>query len=300
MAIQICDVHTDQRLKEQTQHGDLLFPVACYEDDMAVDNVPMHWHEELEYILVTAGTVTVQVGTEKRTLEKGAGVLINTGVLHAVQHVPGGASVLRSLVIHPEVIGGSPHSCYWQELVVPFCGREDLPFLLLGGSRPWHGAVAALMMRAWDAIVQEADGYAIEARYALSRAMHLICGNLAACPAAPLDETLMERMKLLLDYLAAHYDEDISNQTLMRLAACSESVLLRSFRKTVGTSPMRYLTDYRLERAAAQLLATDAKVSEIAARVGFHDISYFTKCFRRATGQTPRQFRAATRQSGGR
>ena len=88
MAIQICDVHTDQRLKEQTQHGDLLFPVACYEDDMAVDNVPMHWHEELEYILATAGTVTVQVGTEKRTLEKGAGVLINTGVLHAVQHVP--------------------------------------------------------------------------------------------------------------------------------------------------------------------------------------------------------------------
>ena len=156
------------------------------------------------------------------------------------------------------------------------------------------------MMRAWDAIVQEADGYAIEARYALSRAMHLICGNLAACPAAPLDETLMERMKLLLDYLAAHYDEDISNQTLMRLAACSESVLLRSFRKTVGTSPMRYLTDYRLERAAAQLLATDAKVSEIAARVGFHDISYFTKCFRRVTGQTPRQFRAATRQSEGR
>ena len=153
----------------------------------------------------------------------------------------------------------------------------------------------------WKAVVSlREDGYAIEARYALSRAMHLICGNLAACPAAPLDETLMERMKLLLDYLAAHYDEDISNQTLMRLAACSESVLLRSFRKTVGTSPMRYLTDYRLERAAAQLFATDAKVSEIAARVGFHDISYFTKCFRRATGQTPRQFRAATRQSGGR
>ena len=148
MAIQICDVHTDQRLKEQTQHGDLLFPVACYEDDMAVDNVPMHWHDEMEYILATAGTVFVQVGTERITLEKGAGVLINAGVLHAVQHVPGGASVLRSLVIHPEVIGGTPHSCYWQELIVPFCGREDLPFLLLGGSRPWHGAVADLMMRA--------------------------------------------------------------------------------------------------------------------------------------------------------
>lgn len=300
MAIQICDVHTDQRLKEQTQHGDLLFPVACYEDDMAAVDVPMHWHDELEYILATAGTVTVQVGTERITLEKGAGVLINTGVLHAVQHAPGGASVLRSLVIHPEVIGGTPHSCYWQELIVPFCGREDLPFLPMDGACGWHEMVASLMMRAWDVIVQEVDGYAIEARYALARAMHLICGNLAACPAAPLDKSLMERMKLLLDYLAAHYDEEISNQTLMRLAACSESVLLRSFRKTVGISPMRYLMNYRLERAAAQLLATDAKVSEIAARVGFHDISYFTKCFRRATGQTPRQFRAATRQSEGR
>ncbi len=40
MAISLCNVHTDQNKKEETQHGSLLFPVACYEDDMGAPMFP--------------------------------------------------------------------------------------------------------------------------------------------------------------------------------------------------------------------------------------------------------------------
>lgn len=297
MAISLCNVHTDQNKKEETQHGNLLFPVACYEDDMGGTNVPIHWHDEFEYILAVKGTIQLRVGTEDLSLPPGASILINAGVLHAVERAPQGPSVLRSLVVHPDLIADSPQSCYWQELILPFYGRHDLSFLLMDGSKTWHTAIAQLMMHAWDAITQESEAYAIEARYALSKALHILCQNLPSAPSpAPRDAQLLERMKLLLQYIEQHYAETISNQTLMNLSACSESVLLRSFKKTVGTSPMNYLKNYRIQRASSLLVSTDMTSSEIAIATGFHDISYFTKIFHRTTGMAPQHFRSANRK----
>ena len=291
-----CNLHTDKNQKEITQHGNVLFPAACYEDDMSCTSVPIHWHDEFEYILTFKGTIHLHVGTEPITLRQGAGILINAGVLHSVAYSLHKPSTLRSLVVHPGLIAGSPQSCYWQELILPFYGRQDLPFLLMDGSESWHTAIAQLMMHAWDAITQETKAYTIEARYALSKALHILCQNLPSSPTSiSRDANLLERMKLLLQYIEQHYAETISNQTLMRLAACSESVLLRSFKKTVGISPMNYLQRYRIQRASSLLLSTDMTSSEIAIATGFHDISYFTKIFHRTTGLAPQRFRAAHR-----
>lgn len=75
-----CTLHTDKNQKEITRHGSVLFPVACYEDDMACTGVPIHWHDEFEYILAFNGTIHLHVGTEPITLRQGAGILINAGV----------------------------------------------------------------------------------------------------------------------------------------------------------------------------------------------------------------------------
>lgn len=143
-----CTLHTDKNQKEITRHGSVLFPVACYEDDMACTGVPIHWHDEFEYILAFNGTIHLHVGTEPITLRQGAGILINAGLLHSVSHSLRKPSILRSLVVHPDLIAGSPQSCYWQELVLPFYGRENLPFLLMEGNEPWHATIAHLMMHA--------------------------------------------------------------------------------------------------------------------------------------------------------
>lgn len=47
MAISRCDVHADPSRMEIPQHGSLL--LVFYEDDMEPMDVPMHWHEKMEY-----------------------------------------------------------------------------------------------------------------------------------------------------------------------------------------------------------------------------------------------------------
>ena len=76
-------------------------------------------------------------------------------------------------------------------------------------------------------------------------------------------------------------------------AGMSYRTLQRVFRKTFGLTPSAYRIQMRLSRAAS-LLRQDGKglrISEIASQCGFDDSNYFSRCFRQATGQSPRAYR---------
>lgn len=70
---------------------------------------------------------------------------------------------------------------------------------------------------------------------------------------------------------------------LAESAHVSKSECLRCFRKSLNTTPYKYLTEYRLSKAAALLRETDKPISDIAVNVGFGQPSHFGKCFREKT-----------------
>ena len=70
----------------------------------------------------------------------------------------------------------------------------------------------------------------------------------------------------------------------------SRSQLHRKLKSQAGYSTTEFIRLIRLKRAA-QLLAGDVgTVSEIAYKVGFENVGYFSKCFREAFGKTPSQY----------
>jgi AraC family transcriptional regulator len=69
--------------------------------------------------------------------------------------------------------------------------------------------------------------------------------------------------------------------------------LARSFREAHGASVGEYLRRLRVEFAQREVLRTDAPLSEIALSAGFCDQSHFGRTFKRHTGVTPAQARAA-------
>ena len=71
----------------------------------------------------------------------------------------------------------------------------------------------------------------------------------------------------------------------------SPSQLGRIFVASFGTSPFEYLTKLRVEHMAMLLRTTDASISEIAAQVGWRDVSFASLQFRRALGVTPSRYR---------
>jgi AraC-like DNA-binding protein len=73
----------------------------------------------------------------------------------------------------------------------------------------------------------------------------------------------------------------------------SRSVFALKFKQRVGTSPMEYLTRWRMLLAGDRLTNTRDSVSEIALSLGYESESAFSTAFKRVMGGSPRQYSRA-------
>jgi len=101
-------------------------------------------------------------------------------------------------------------------------------------------------------------------------------------------------LPLLRDVCGGLY-EDLSLPALARRTGCSQSHFHRLFSSFTGESPKRYTLRIRLDRAAAELLATEASILDVALDAGFASHEVFTRAFSRQFGCTPRAYRARSR-----
>ena len=99
------------------------------------------------------------------------------------------------------------------------------------------------------------------------------------------------RIDKALDYINEHYCEELNLKKLAKLAALSESQLIRTFRQNYNTTPIGYQLELRLSEAQRLLSDTAMPIFEIAYRLGFCDSNYFSHFFRRKIGITPTQYR---------
>jgi AraC family transcriptional regulator len=101
------------------------------------------------------------------------------------------------------------------------------------------------------------------------------------------------QMRRVTDMLFAAPRESTSIAALARACELGERTFIRRFKATTGQGIGGYARDSRIARARQLLLEGRMGIKEIAFETGFADASGFSFAFRRASGQTPRQFRRA-------
>ena len=95
----------------------------------------------------------------------------------------------------------------------------------------------------------------------------------------------------LIEFIKANYAEQITAATMAKILNISESNLYAVFKKSTGISPVKYLNEYRLAVAAAQLMQTNDSIKSIAESVGVEDQFYFSKLFKAKYHTSPQQYR---------
>jgi AraC-like DNA-binding protein len=98
------------------------------------------------------------------------------------------------------------------------------------------------------------------------------------------------RLKLTLDYLQNHYQEEIRIDTLAEIAQFHPSYYSQLFKQAMDKSPVTFLTHLRVNRAKEMLLLTDKPVRDIAAEVGYKDEFYFSRRFKESSGYSPKAY----------
>lgn len=103
-------------------------------------------------------------------------------------------------------------------------------------------------------------------------------------------------METALRYIDENYMREISLEELAQVCRTNKYYLSHMFSRNQGVSVGRYILCRRIDEAKKLLEQDDMLVSDVAGAVGFDDANYFSRVFKKETGQTPREFRRSQQQ----
>lgn len=94
----------------------------------------------------------------------------------------------------------------------------------------------------------------------------------------------------IMEYICENYSQDISLDELSEKFRISKTYINNLLKSFYHRSFLDILQDYRLKEAKKMILENQYKISEIAEKVGYHDISYFIRVFKKKYGVTPNNY----------
>ena len=94
-----------------------------------------------------------------------------------------------------------------------------------------------------------------------------------------------------MKYVNQHYKKNITLSDVAAYVFISEDYLTRLFKTHLNTTFKQFLTDRRIHHTRNLLVNTNLSVLDIASQCGFNSSTYFTDCFKKSIGMTPRAFR---------
>lgn len=110
-------------------------------------------------------------------------------------------------------------------------------------------------------------------------------------PAQSKDIRHRSLLQLMMQFIHAHYHERITLADISSSVYISKNSALDIFRESIRLSPIAYLINYRLNRAAELLSSTDMTVAAVSDKVGFEDPAYFCRKFKQLYKLSPARYR---------
>lgn len=255
-------------------------------------NFLAHWHHDLEFIYVDAGSMQIGINSETRVLKAGEFAFCGSGDIHYYDNGSADSEVLL-IIFNPRLIG-SPAG--WPERrglssFIPYArGAEASAF-----EREALQELAEVMRR----IEEEGKKGAEQSDLIITGLLHMLCGlTLRYMPSgAPgpkrnaRSASHLATMQELLQDLERNCELPLTLQDGADRARMSVFHFSRFFKNVTGMNYNTYVNELRIARAERLIVGTDAKLIDIALECGFGNVRTFNRVFRQLRGCTPSELR---------
>ncbi|RXZ82550.1 helix-turn-helix domain-containing protein [Paenibacillaceae bacterium] len=177
----------------------------------------------------------------------------------------------------------------------PEQGALSTAFRLPYGFVPEHPLLLYKQVEVMHCAWEEATTLGkLQAKGLFIQIIHQLLQQLQRQPAAAYHPGVVEQV---VSYLQAHYAESITLDSVAGHFNYSSRYISKLFKREMGQGLIDYLIKHRIHQAQALLRNTDASVHDIAKSVGYADLFYFLRIFKKHTGMTPKRFKIKSRQS---
>lgn len=290
------EIPIDENHRETTLHGSYEFPMAVYVDQLdknVLGFVNWHWHDEIQFSLVTKGEVEFWVNQKAYALRAGQGIFINSGCLHRSKPVSKPDSTFICLDIAVKMFSFFQGSAIEQKYVKPYLKLEGFSAVTLDNKVEWQKIILTKIKDVYQFYTQKAYGYELDICISLAAIWKMLISNQNGLRSETNtnEYTDQQRIKTIMSYIHAHYMEKITLQEIAAIAHISKGECCRFFKRIVKCTVFDYIVNYRINKSIELLRATDMTVSQIAGFVGFGSTSYYIERFKKQVSCTPREYR---------
>lgn len=281
---------------EYIEYPDESFPFTVWYDNysrLINHGLPFHWHKSFEILTVLTGKIDYWVSGIRYVLSPGDCLFVNSNKIHyTMSYEDTHDSTVFGMVLLPASLGCFPDDTCYRKFITPVLkspvdavkfdvntetGKKFKDLILQIEKLDWNAYLYELQISSrlaalWEMILETAFMSNIEDTHSQA-------------------DRHEEEVKAILSYIHTNYQQNISIQDLIHVSCLSRSECFRSFKAFSNTSPIEYLNEYRLLKAADLLCHSSMNITEIFSACGFCSSSYFGKLFRAKYGITPLQYR---------
>lgn len=239
--------------------------------------VLVHWHENIEILCFTGGSGGVACGSRVIPVQAGDTVIVNSNELHGTELRQG---VLEYYYLIPDVSICQAFGLNMREL-------------RFRNYNPGDREARALFEEIHQELSQQAPGYKPAVKAAILRLLVHFLREGAAEEDGLLNlghsEERIAPVKKALRYIQLHEGEAISLEQLCEHVGLSKYYFCRTFHQVTGMTPVEYINCYRCQRAQRLLRGGKHTITQAAEEVGFQNLSYFYRVYKRYLNRLPSQ-----------
>lgn len=280
---------------EKKSHFDTSFPYNTYLCTIPLDfmQVPLHWHDEVEFIYIKKGCGTISVDFTTYEVHAEDIALILPGQLHAINGLPDQIMEYENIIFHPELLESSGADASFHSFLQPLFSMQLACPVILTKKDSTYATVRSCLDKNDTICMSFPAGYPLAIKgnlFALFFALYTSYADKKRSPSAAKN---IEKLKSVIKYVELNYSSPMTIAQMADLAGFSESHFMKFFKNTMGVTFTSYLNSYRLTMAGRLLLQSDDTILSIATEVGFDNLSYFNRTFKKQYGMTPSAYRTA-------
>lgn len=254
-----------------------------------------HWHDELECLTILDGTLDFQLNESVISLQKGSTLIVLPGAIHRNLPRPEDTVFMRILA-NPALLTANEE--IREKLVRPLLQNASREYFYI----PAGSDDAPKVQRLLRELQASKDSKEPAAPFRTVALIHMLLyylyrsfpPMLNALPQPSFSDRAVQ--KDMVHFIYEHYQEKITLADISAAGKVSRSKCCSLFKIYMGSSPIDFVNDYRLEVSRSLLQYTDTSVADIAFNCGFTSQSYFTKLFSRTFHMTPTEFRNSTKK----
>ncbi|WP_243159449.1 helix-turn-helix domain-containing protein [Clostridium sp. SM-530-WT-3G] len=287
-------------LKENTHHGDFILPFTTYHCEFSdsFSFVPIHWHKEMEITLIKKGQGIHKIDLNPLNVEEGDIVFVKPSLLHSIEQTANKDIMIWStMVFNLNMLNSAlTDGCLIKFFAPIFNSQNELPMIIRKDS-PGYDDVLLTIKRIFECYDKKIYGFELELKSLLYHLFYIIYSNklVKEKKVSTITKEVSDTIKLILKFIHENYEKDLSVEEIALKCNFSEYHFMRFFKKHIGMTCIEYINNYRLETASSLLSNTNKSILDISFKVGFNNVSYFNKLFKKKYNITPKEFRKSKR-----